>query len=235
MSEKQTTLVSALVIVGILAIVGGVFFWKFRGHDSYIVHTKSSSPSSATSDGTVSRLLSQDSTSISLDPKEPSQSSSGSLNVSQANGSDASLGSQPTTQQSPRQNSSSGIPGPESFGQYDQYKDKNEVMFADLSAGNGATAEVNKKVAVTYKGWLTNGTLFDQTKSGDDGRLQPFVFTLGGGQVIKGWDIGVAGMKVGGTRRVIIPPSLGYGPTGVSGVIPANAVLVFDVQLLAVE
>jgi FKBP-type peptidyl-prolyl cis-trans isomerase FkpA len=126
------------------------------------------------------------------------------------------------------------VPGPETFGQYEQYKDGQSALFGDIEVGSGNEAISGKKVAVYYKGWLTNGTLFDQSRPGEDGQLQPFVFTLGAGQVIKGWEQSVAGMKVGGTRRLIIPPSVGYGAQA-QGNIPANSVLIFDVQLLAIQ
>ena len=82
-----------------------------------------------------------------------------------------------------------------------------------------------------YTGWLTNGTKFDSSKDRDD----PFSFMLGAGHVIRGWDEGVAGMRVGGTRRLIIPPQLGYGARGAGGVIPPNATLVFEVELLEIN
>ena len=106
-----------------------------------------------------------------------------------------------------------------------------ELKTEDIKVGIGAVAETGKSVTVHYTGWLTNGTKFDSSK--DHG--QPFTFHLGGGEVIKGWDQGVAGMKVGGVRKLTIPPNLGYGARGAGGVIPPNATLVFEVELLGVQ
>ena len=101
----------------------------------------------------------------------------------------------------------------------------------DIVVGNGAAAAAGQKVTVHYTGWLTNGTKFDSSKDRND----PFVFPLGAGSVIKGWDEGVQGMKVGGQRRLVLPPEFGYGARGAGAVIPPNATLVFDVELLAVK
>jgi FKBP-type peptidyl-prolyl cis-trans isomerase len=105
------------------------------------------------------------------------------------------------------------------------------LQYWDIVVGTGATAVPGKDVQVHYTGWLTNGTKFDSSLD----RGQPFVFPLGAGQVIKGWDEGVAGMKVGGKRQLRIPPALGYGDAGAGGDIPPNATLIFDVELLGVE
>src|SRR6201997_228130 len=96
--------------------------------------------------------------------------------------------------------------------------------------GTGAEAVAGKTVTVHYTGWLTDGQKFDSSKDRND----PFAFVLGGGMVIKGWDEGVQGMKVGGKRKLTIPPQLGYGVRGAGGVIPPNATLVFEVELLEV-
>ena len=106
-----------------------------------------------------------------------------------------------------------------------------ELNIEDSKVGTGAEAVAGKSVTVHYTGWLTNGTKFDSSK--DHG--QPFTFQLGAGQVIKGWDQGVAGMKVGGVRKLTIPPSLAYGANGAGGVIPPNATLVFEVELRGVN
>ena len=106
-----------------------------------------------------------------------------------------------------------------------------ELKSEDLVVGTGAEAVSGKLVSVHYTGWLTDGKKFDSSKD----RGQPFTFPLGGGRVIKGWDVGVAGMKVGGKRKLTIPPEMGYGAGGYPPVIPANATLVFEVELLGVR
>jgi FKBP-type peptidyl-prolyl cis-trans isomerase len=105
------------------------------------------------------------------------------------------------------------------------------LKYQDVKEGTGDVATAGKTVSVHYTGWLTNGTKFDSSKD----RGQPFEFPLGGGRVIRGWDEGVQGMKVGGTRKLTIPPELGYGARGAGGVIPPNAALVFEVELLKVK
>jgi FKBP-type peptidyl-prolyl cis-trans isomerase FkpA len=106
------------------------------------------------------------------------------------------------------------------------------LQYEDTVIGTGATAQAGNKVKVHYTGWLYNdgvqGAKFDSSKD----RGQPFEFSLGGGQVIKGWDEGVQGMAVGGTRRLVIPAALGYGARGAGGVIPPNATLLFEVDFL---
>jgi peptidylprolyl isomerase/FKBP-type peptidyl-prolyl cis-trans isomerase FkpA len=101
----------------------------------------------------------------------------------------------------------------------------------DTKVGDGAEAKAGQRVSVHYVGTLTDGKKFDSSRD----RGQPFKFNLGRGEVIQGWDQGVAGMKVGGQRKLTIPPELGYGSRGAGGVIPPNATLVFEVELLGVE
>ena len=107
----------------------------------------------------------------------------------------------------------------------------NGLTYQDVAEGAGIEAKKGDQVSVHYTGWLMDGTKFDSSKDRND----PFEFPLGAGHVIKGWDEGVAGMKVGGTRKLTIPPSLGYGSRGAGGVIPPNATLVFEVELLGIE
>ncbi len=104
------------------------------------------------------------------------------------------------------------------------------LKYSDLKSGSGSTAKAGDFVTVHYTGWLTDGKRFDSSVL----RQKPFSFPLGQGRVIAGWDEGVAGMKIGGIRQLVIPAELGYGETGAGGVIPPGATLIFEVELLEI-
>ena len=104
------------------------------------------------------------------------------------------------------------------------------LRYIDEAVGDGDTPESGQRVRVHYTGWLTDGGRFDSSRAAN----RPFEFNIGQGQVIQGWDVGVASMRVGGKRRLIVPPAMGYGARGYPPVIPQNATLIFDVELLAV-
>ena len=106
-----------------------------------------------------------------------------------------------------------------------------DLQMEDMVVGTGNEAKAGQVVTVHYTGWLTDGKKFDSSLDRND----PFVFVLGGGQVIQGWDQGVQGMKIGGKRKLTIPAHLGYGARGAGSVIPPNATLVFEVELLGVR
>jgi FKBP-type peptidyl-prolyl cis-trans isomerase len=109
-------------------------------------------------------------------------------------------------------------------------KTSSGLYFRDLVVGAGTAVTTGQQVSVRYSGWLANGTHFDSNPS----PAAPFVFRIGTGSVIEGWDLGVPGMKVGGQRQLIIPPALGYGPAG-NGPIPANSILVFTVTVISAQ
>jgi hypothetical protein len=121
-------------------------------------------------------------------------------------------------------------PGPTEFKQYDHYKDEASALFGDMLVGQGQAAAAGSTLTVKYRGWLIDGTLFDENYTSG----KPFSFVEGGHRVIPGWEQGLIGMKVGGKRRLIVPPGQGYGPTA-HGPIPGGSVLVFDVELLGVQ
>jgi FKBP-type peptidyl-prolyl cis-trans isomerase FkpA len=105
------------------------------------------------------------------------------------------------------------------------------LVYEDISVGSGALAVAGQTVSVHYTGWLMDGTKFDSSKDRND----PFEFSLGAGYVIRGWDEGVQGMQIGGVRKLTIAPDLGYGARGAGGIIPPNATLVFEVELLDIH
>ena len=127
--------------------------------------------------------------------------------------------------------SGSDDPTPRTVPDEDYVTTQSGLQYYDFVVGDGATATNGREVTVHYRGWLTDSTQFDASYD----RNQPFTFPLGAGQVIEGWDQGVAGMKVGGERQLVIPPELGYGSSGAGNTIPPNATLIFEVELLEVK
>jgi FKBP-type peptidyl-prolyl cis-trans isomerase len=114
-------------------------------------------------------------------------------------------------------------------------QDQSGVQITTVKEGTGDVAKTGDTVAMNYTGTLADGTVFDSNVDPKFNHVQPFVFTIGAGQVIKGWDVGVAGMKVGEERKLVISPDYAYGATGAGGVIPPNATLTFDVTLLEIK
>lgn len=236
---KQKYVIITGVTLSVLVLSGvGFRLWQHS-------HTKKSEPSLS--------LLSGDDYTLPASGQSSGSGGNGPLTNSQSGGGlsvSSSSSANNLGQIAPNQNSNggSGSSGsstsssnassspldPTTFAQYDKYKDGQSGLFGDVQVGTGAELTAGKKAVVYYKGWLTNGQLFDQSKTGSDGKLQPFSFTIGAHEVITGWEQALVGMKIGGTRLVIVPPAVGYGASG-QGPIPGNAVLVFLVQLAAVE
>lgn len=217
--KKASLLIGALALICTL-IVGGFYAWRYYNN-----------PDST-------KVLSE-STIIKNNNQADSQSQNTGLSITPAQNL-TNLG-QLGNVETPVNNNTSGTatdayqnPTPETLKSYEQYKNATNAMFGDLAKGTGAEVKANSKVAIYYKGWLTDGTLFDQTRQDESGKLQPFMFTVGANEVIPGMEQGIIGMKVGGTRRIIIPAPLGYGSKA-QGPVPANSMLVFDIQLVAAQ
>jgi len=234
MTNKKKIILSLVAVILIVAIGGTILFLVKNASSK---NKESATPSTSTQgSNSVASLNLTEAGAIPLGDDSAKNTDDSGLKVSNGQSSNpASLGSGLDRNQSSASPSSSSdssnknsIPGPETFGQYEKYKDGQSSLFGDLQVGTGSEVATGKKVAVYYKGYLTNGQLFDQSVD------KTFVFTVGAKQVIPGWEQSIMGMKVGGVRRMIIPPSVGYGAQG-QGPIPGNAVLVFDVQLAAVE
>lgn len=163
-------------------------------------------------------------------------SSAGGLSVGSGGASDLGQLSSKANQSSGGSGGGSGSGSVDSstFAQYDKYKNSKSALFGDIQKGDGAALTKGLKATVYYKGWLTNGTLVDQSPTDSKGQMQPYAFTMGAHQVIPGWEEAMYGMKAGGTRMLIVPPAAGYGSEG-QGAVPPNAVIIFEVQLLSVK
>lgn len=150
--------------------------------------------------------------------------------VSEGNGQTGSASLSSSSPGASNSSSSSSTDTPDKFKEYDKYKDASDALFGEIVVGAGPVAEAGKQIIVNYRGWLTDGRLFDDSYQ----KGKPFVFIPGEHKVILGWEQGVLGMKVGGKRRLIVPPVVGYGAEG-KDPIPGNAVLVFDIELVGVQ
>ncbi len=225
---KQTIFLSLGTVVLVAGAVGFAF-WVHRGDDSSETRvTKNQTSSSA--------ALSNDPSSLSVadTPLLGNNSSAGGSRSSGGTNSLNVLGSSNTTASSTPSSNSGGLPGPESFGQYEEHVGGTSALFADVVEGDGLIAEIGDTVSMVYAGFFTNGELFDRSHLNEENQIVPFTFKLGSGQVIAGWDQSIIGMKEGGKRRLVIPPAVGYGEAGREN-IPPNSVLIFDVELVLVQ
>lgn len=171
----------------------------------------------------------------SLDQKKPSVdvSLNSAVPAKENIKTDSTLQVQGANTVSPK-STQSKLPLPEEFEVYEQYATSETAQYQDIVVGTGLEAQNGDTLALVYKGWLTNGQLFDQNRVNDQNQIEPFVFKLGAQEVIQGWDQTVFGMKEGGKRRLVIPAKFGYGETG-QGPIPPNSMLIFDVELVQVQ
>lgn len=227
MEENKKAIIGTVVTVLVLAGAGGFYYWKSN-------HKTVAKVDATTASASVGQI---DGSNIPLN-SAGAASDSGGLSVSSgsATGQLGAGGQSGTQGQSGSRSSGGGSQGldPSSFAQYDKYKTEQHALFGDIKVGDGEALAAGKQAAVYYKGWLTNGQMFDQSRTDSSGNMQPFMFTEGSHQVIPGWEEAMLGMKVGGTRLLIVPPAVGYGANG-QGPIPGNSVLVFQVQLIAVQ
>lgn len=213
----KENVVAAVVVIAVIGVsVGG--YWGYHSWDQQ--RTKETI-SNQTSDEPANQTLAQSPSSNSANQQTQNQNNSQVLSGSTSN---ATTGGNQAVE-----NNSATI-NPAEFGIYNKYASNTAALYVDIASGTGTEATAGKKVSVNYIGWLTNGTIFDQNQDAS----KPFSFTIGAGNVIRGWEQTVFGMKIGGERLLIIPPSVGYGNTA-NGPIPANSVLIFRVKLLGVE
>jgi hypothetical protein len=204
-----------IVVVAIVAVAAGLWW---HGHGS---RKPKAQGEQTVGDHTIS---------LNQEPAE----NTGGLSVSGGGASDLGQLSSPQDSDGSGGSSGSGDSGTYDFTKYDKYKSKKHALFGDITEGSGAKLTQGKKATVYYRGWLTNGALVDQSPKSNDGKLQPFTFTMGSHEVIPGWEEGLYGMKAGGVRLVVVPPAAGYGSEG-KGAVPPNAVLVFEIQLAKVQ
>lgn len=202
------------MISGIVLLSGGSILY-IRAHKDDIGSVSSNGRS-------VALTAPSNEKSVSLDPTSSPVGSNQNGQIKVISGGSPSVSTGASTEAT--------APGPESFTQYEQYKTNTDPLIGELRIGDGIVAAVNNTATVNYKGWLTNGKEFDESYA----RGKPYDFVIGQHKVILGWEKAILGMKVGGKRRFIIPPSDGYGSQVQNG-IPAGSVLVFDVELLGLK
>jgi hypothetical protein len=210
-------------LVSVIAItaVGGWYWWQGQ----QAPEARSSSGGSVSLGETVDAPANNEQA-LEMSGQTLTQSA-GSGGSSGTGGSGGSNGSSTAPSETP---ASATLPGPAQFGQYEQYKQAESPLFIDIEAGTGKAVGAGSVVTVDYRGWLTDGKLFDESYS----RNEKFSFRVGDHRVISGWEMGTMGMKEGGKRRLIIPPAFGY-KNQAQGDIPANSVLIFDIWVHEVK
>jgi len=234
MKKNLIYIIPAVIIVAGLLVWAGIWIGGRKSPSSNLDNSEASNSSSEQSSLSNPGGLSVENSSSNatnlgqLGANSSSQSGIGSS----AEGSSSSQSN--ATSSSGSGSSATSATDPSTFAQYNKYSTSTTALFGDVQVGTGTTLAVGQTAVITYKGYLTNGTLFDESKTESNGQLQPLTFVLGQHQVITGMEEGISGMKVGGSRLIIIPPGLGYGSTA-QGSIPPNSVLIFIVDLLDVQ
>lgn len=218
---KREVIIGATGFILALLLAGGVLWW--HGHNKprqlSLAAGTTSNPNVSLDQG------SEDSSGLNV--------SGQASNLGQLNGDQSQSGQ--SGQSGAGGNSSSGSSVDTStFAAYNKYRNNKDALFGDMKKGGGGALTAGKQAGIYYKVWLTNGALIDQSPVSASGQPQPFSFKLGAHQVITGLEEGVYGMKVGGSRLVIVPPAVGYGSQAHASV-PADSVLVFEVQLVSVR
>lgn len=232
---RNKKIIISVALVLTFAAGGGAWWYMNQSSNKNAAQKPAPSPAPYSSN-TQQLSPSQGGNSISLTNPTPKPRPENSLLSPSQNNTSDQLGLNPQAINNNRSDTSSAeaMLNPKTFSKYDKHKNDQAASFAELLKGEGDELVQGKKAAVYYKGWLSDGTLFDMSRPDEEGKLQPFVFTLGANQVIPGWEQALAGMKPGGVRFLIIPPAVGYGAQA-QDPIPPNSVLIFQVQLLAVE
>lgn len=245
LKNKKVWLISATACAVIAASGYGIFIYVSHTQQSAKRLSETTETDYVDSTYNSNDAVAEPGVTSSQNPSPTPQSTSTGAAQNQTS---AGLSVRPTTTQSPQalqqtqQQKPADAPAqaqqnpfdPKTYGQYEKYKSETRALMGDAQMGDGAELKAGNTAVVYYRGWLTNGTLFDQSRVDASGKLQTFEFTMGSHQVISGWEQGLIGMKAGGVRLLVIPPSAGYGASG-QGSIPPNSVLVFQVQLVAVK
>ena len=230
MTRQKIIVIVGVPLVSLLLMGGGFALGHNKLGDKKLNNIEQASSSVAGS--TSSSVPLNQARGVADSPSGLSVSGSGASSLGQLG--DKSTGTQGSGSSGGSSSPSSNAPDSKTFADYEKYKDQQHALFGEIVKGTGEELTPNRKAAVYYKGWLTNGQIFDQSQVNSSGQKQPLIFTLGAHEVVPGMEEGVLGMKVGGKRLVLIPPAVGYGAAG-NGPVPANALMVFEVELVTVQ
>lgn len=237
---KKAWLIGGIASVLVVAGAGGGYAWwrhaqEAEASDTVTSRTGQVGLDTSSQNKSVPLSAATDTPSIPLGTDDSKKADTGGLKVTTDGSGQTGLGGSATAQANGSSNSSNSSSSSDSSGgldfkSYEKYKDQTSALFGDIAPGDGAEAVANKRLTIQYRGYLIDGSLFDQSY----GKSNGFTFVLGAHSVVVGMEQGLVGMKVGGKRRIVIPPSVGYGDKG-QGPVPPGAIMIFDVELLKVE